>query len=166
MNPTKKPIAKKPATKKRGRPKKTTITEKAVVPKKKVIKRDYLFAVGRRKQAVARVRLYQKKSGDMEVNGAKMETYFPTENFQKIVRMPLELVGLNPGLFTIKVVGGGKHGQAESVRLGIARMLVKIDPELRTQLKKAGFLKRDPRVKERKKYGLKKARRAPQWAKR
>ena len=92
MNPTKKPIAKKPATKKRGRPKKTTITEKAVVPKKKVIKRDYLFAVGRRKQAVARVRLYQKKSGDMEVNGAKMETYFPTENFQKIVRMPLELV--------------------------------------------------------------------------
>ena len=97
--------------------------------KKKVIKHDYLFAVGRRKEAVARVRLYQKKKGDMEVNEKKMEEYFVTENFQKIVKMPLELVSINPGKFTIKVVGGGKHGQAESVRLGIARMLVKIDPE-------------------------------------
>ncbi|MFA6391399.1 MAG: 30S ribosomal protein S9 [Patescibacteria group bacterium] len=130
------------------------------------MKRDYLFAVGRRKASIARVRLYQKKDGEMEVNDKKMEVYFPTANLQKIVRMPLELVSLNPGQITIRVLGGGKHGQAESVRLGIARLLEKYNPELRSQLKKAGFLKRDPRVKERKKYGLKKARRAPQWAKR
>ncbi|MFA6271523.1 MAG: 30S ribosomal protein S9 [Patescibacteria group bacterium] len=130
------------------------------------MKHDYLFAVGRRKESIARVRLYQKKQGLMEINEKAMEVYFPTANLQKIVKMPLELVSLDPGQITVKVSGGGKHGQAESVRLGIARVLEKFNPELRSQLKKAGFLKRDPRVKERKKYGLKKARRAPQWAKR
>ncbi|MBU2236003.1 MAG: 30S ribosomal protein S9 [Patescibacteria group bacterium] len=130
------------------------------------MKRDYLFAVGRRKESVARVRLYQKKQGDIEINTKKFEDYFPTLNLQKIVKMPIELVSQEPGKITVKVSGGGKHGQAEAVRLGIARVLEKFNPELRVQLKKAGFLKRDPRVKERKKYGLKKARRAPQWAKR
>ncbi|MFA6524691.1 MAG: 30S ribosomal protein S9 [Patescibacteria group bacterium] len=134
--------------------------------KKKVVKHDYLFAVGRRKESVARVRLYQKKQGQIVVNEKEMKVYFPTANLQMIVKMPLELVSLDPGQITVRVSGGGKHGQAESVRLGIARVLEKYNPELRSQLKKAGFLKRDPRVKERKKYGLKKARRAPQWAKR
>ncbi len=167
MTPTKKPTAKTPATKKRGRPRKKVADQQVEAPKKKkVVRRDYLFAVGRRKQSVARVRLYQKKQGDMEVNDKKMEDYFQTQNLQKIVKMPLELISMNPGRITIKVVGGGKHGQAESVRLGIARVLEKYNPEFRLQLKKAGFLRRDPRVKERKKYGLKKARRAPQWAKR
>jgi small subunit ribosomal protein S9 len=167
MTPTKKTTAKTPAAKKRGRPKKKAIEHKAeLTVKKKVIKHDYLFAVGRRKESIARVRLYQKKQGLMEINEKAMEVYFPTANLQKIVKMPLELVSLDPGQITVKVSGGGKHGQAESVRLGIARVLEKFNPELRSQLKKAGFLKRDPRVKERKKYGLKKARRAPQWAKR
>jgi small subunit ribosomal protein S9 len=167
MTPTKKAPAKSTATKKRGRPRKKVAEQKIDAPKKKkVIKRDYIFAVGRRKEAVARVRLYQKKKGHMEVNNKKVEEYFPTDSFQKIVKMPLDLVNLDPGLITIKVVGGGKRGQAESVRLGIARILEKVNPDLRPQLKKAGFLKRDPRVKERKKFGLKKARRAPQWAKR
>jgi small subunit ribosomal protein S9 len=168
MTPTKKTAVKATATKKRGRPKKKAAVEHKVdlAVKKKIVKHDYLFAVGRRKESIARVRLHTKKEGDIEVNDKKMAVYFPTENLQKIVRMPLELVSLNPGQITIKVSGGGKHGQAESVRLGISRVLEKYNPELRSQLKKAGFLKRDPRVKERKKYGLKKARRAPQWAKR
>lgn len=168
MTPTKKTPLKTTATKKRGRPKKKALVEKKseIVVKKKVVKHDYLFAVGRRKESIARVRLYTKKQGEIEINDKKLEVYFPTVNLQTVVKMPLELVSIDPGQITVKVSGGGKHGQAESVRLGISRVLEKYNPELRSQLKKAGFLKRDPRVKERKKYGLKKARRAPQWAKR
>ncbi|MBI4090223.1 MAG: 30S ribosomal protein S9 [Candidatus Kerfeldbacteria bacterium] len=125
------------------------------------------MAVGRRKSAIARVRFTPKGSGSFLVNGQAVDGYFPTFELQKIVRGPLELTQpATTGDLSVKVNGGGKRGQAEAIRLGLSRLLVKLEPELRPTLKKAGFLTRDPRVKERKKYGLKRARRAPQWQKR
>lgn len=129
--------------------------------------RTYQVAVGRRKSAIARVRYTEKGNGTFKVNGQEIGTYFPTFELQKIVRDPLELTQQSANAeLSIKVHGGGKRGQAEAVRLGLSRLLVKLQPDLRVTLKKAGFLTRDPRVKERKKYGLKRARRAPQWQKR
>ena len=137
------------------------------VSTKKVIERAYIFAVGRRKTAVARVRWHVGKQGDFMVNGRPMNQYFPTPELQSTVMGPLTLTEMTgAGYVTAKVNGGGVPGQAESVRLGIARALVHVDPDLRLTLKRAGFLRRDPRAKERKKYGLKRARRAPQWQKR
>jgi len=154
-------------TRKRGRPKKKDVEKKEIQPvKKKIIKRNYFFAVGRRKEAVARVRYYQKGNGGIVINAKKLQDYFPTSSLQKIVQMPLEIVDIKTGSFTIKVKGGGKKGQAESIRLGIARVLEKFDSNLRGPLKREGLLRRDARVKERKKYGLRGARRAPQWRKR
>lgn len=129
--------------------------------------RTYIFAVGRRKQAVARVRWHAGQEPAITVNSRALANYFPTFELQQIVREPLVLTTLEEkGAVTVKVAGGGIQGQAEAVRLGIARALVKMDADLRLPLKRAGFLHRDPRVKERKKYGLKRARRAPQWQKR
>lgn len=131
------------------------------------VKKDYIFAVGRRKEAVARVRWHQHTAGDFTVNGRPMTHYFPSHNLQYVVTAPLVLThNETVGHVTAKVAGGGSQGQAEAVRLGIARALVKMDADLRLVLKQAGYLRRDPRVKERKKYGLKRARRAPQWQKR
>ncbi len=177
MSPDKKSIHKKrPATKKTTKAKLTTRVRKAAPPVVETPKprpaakpahRNYQFAVGRRKSAVARIRFFEKGTGAFQINGQGHDAYFPTFELKKIVRDPLELtkVGTESD-FLVKVNGGGKRGQAEAVRLGISRVLVKFQPDLRTTLKRAGFLTRDPRVKERKKYGLKRARRAPQWQKR
>lgn len=129
-------------------------------------KERYFEAVGRRKTAVARVRLFTK-AGEFLVNNKQYATYFTTLELQKIVEDALQKMKLL-GRFkvTIKVSGGGSHSQAEAVRHGLARCLIKFNSDFRKRLKRAGFLKRDPRMKERKKFGLKKARRAPQWAKR
>lgn len=124
------------------------------------------YGTGRRKKAVARVRLVPGE-GKVIVNGHGIDDYFGLETLKVIVRQPLELTG-TLGKFDViaKVEGGGFSGQAGAVRHGIARALLKADAELRPLLKKAGFLTRDPRMKERKKYGLKGARRAPQFSKR
>jgi small subunit ribosomal protein S9 len=123
-------------------------------------------ATGRRKQAIARVRLIPG-SGTWTINGRTLEDYFPNKVHQQIVNEPfvtLDLVDRYDVL--VRVQGGGISGQAGAVRLGIARSLIQTDDEARPPLKKAGFLTRDPRAKERKKYGLKKARKAPQYSKR
>ena len=128
---------------------------------------NYLYAVGRRKTAVARVRYYKTGAGEFEVNGKPLDQYFDTKTQVKMAQSPLNLASLaGQGKITVKVEGGGKMAQAVSVRHGVARVLLEIDPELRQVLKQAGFLTRDPRRKERKKPGLKKARRAPQFSKR
>lgn len=129
-------------------------------------KTEYIYAVGRRKTAVAQVRLYKKGEGEIIVNGKSLDEYFPAEQGED-VRLPLRLAGQTDKLkITVKVVGGGKNGQAEAVRHGLARTLIQLNPNFRKPLKKAGFLTRDSRRKERKKPGLKGARRAPQFSKR
>lgn len=135
------------------------------IVKKPAQKTDYVFAVGRRKSAIARVRIHKKGEGIL-VNGKEYSVYFSTAKLQGIVTLPLTLTGSSYGQITVKVLGGGVRGQAESVRHGIARALLLLDPQTRASLKQAGLLTRDSRVKERKKYGLKRARRAPQWQKR
>lgn len=127
----------------------------------------YYQAVGRRKTATATVRLY-KGSGKFLVNEKEPSQYFDrADEVMKDILGPLTICGLNNQFdITAKVKGGGKVAQAEAIRLGIARALVLIKPELKQTLKKVGFLTRDPREKERKKPGLKRARRAPQWQKR
>lgn len=127
----------------------------------------YFYAVGRRKSATATVRLYEKGTGKIFVNDIDMKDYFPRFEYQQIVTDPLKSVGeFDNHDITIHVMGGGKKGQADSVKLGISRALTTMNAELRDALKKQGFLSRDPRKKERKKPGLKGARRAPQWSKR
>lgn len=171
------PIKKKITTKKTSKPaakKQTNIKKDDTKPssdlaKQKTVsaKKDFIYAVGRRKSASARVRYYKKGSGEIIVNNQNFKIYFPYFTWQQIVTQPLEMSNKEKeGKIVVKVKGGGKMGQAESIRLGITRVLVQLDPDLRKTLKKAGFLTRDPRVKERKKYGLKRARRAPQWQKR
>ena len=128
----------------------------------------YFEAVGRRKTAVARVRLYPAKSRSFIINDEiELETYFPTENLQQIANDAFDAAGLEQQ-FSVSVHfhGGGKSAQAEALRHGIVRALEEYDGELRPKLKHAGYLKRDPRMKERKKFGLKKARKSPQWSKR
>ena len=122
-------------------------------------------AVGRRKKAVARVRLVPGK-GDILINKRELDDYFGLETLKMTVRQPLVLVNVTGFDVLVNVVGGGLTGQAGAIRHGISRALCKANPELRPELKKAGFLTRDPRMKERKKYGLKGARRAPQFSKR
>lgn len=133
----------------------------------RAVHHTYKVAVGRRKSAIARIRYTDKGNGLFLVNGQEVSTYFPTFEMKKIVNDPFEVTQFSlTGDVSVKVAGGGKHGQSEAVRLGTSRLLVLLNPEYRTVLKKAGFMTRDPRVKERKKYGLKRARRAPQWQKR
>ena len=126
---------------------------------------EYL-GTGRRKKAIARVRL-TPGSGKIVINKRDIDDYFGLETLKMIVRAPLELTKLN-GQYDVKVnvYGGGMTGQAGAIRHGMSRCLIKADPELRPALKRAGYLTRDPRMKERKKYGLKAARRAPQFSKR
>jgi len=128
--------------------------------------RPYFAGTGRRKTSVARVRLYNG-TGNITVSGRDITDYVGLDTLKYIVRQPLELTNLT-GKFdvVINVNGGGLSGQAGAVRHGIARALLLYDENLRSELKKAGFLTRDPRMKERKKYGLKAARRAPQFSKR
>lgn len=122
--------------------------------------------VGRRKTSVVRVRLLEGE-GKVFVNGKKLEEYFPTMATRLRVLEPLRMVGAETR-FDVHATaeGGGTTGQTDALRLGIARALIEVDPELRPQLKRAGFLTRDPRAVERKKYGLRKARKAPQYTKR
>ena len=124
------------------------------------------YGTGRRKSSVARVRLVPG-NGNVIINGKDMAEYFGKKTLEMIVMQPLELTE-TVGRFDVKVnaTGGGTSGQAGAIRHGIARGLLQYDEELRSALKKAGFLTRDPRMKERKKYGLKAARRAPQFSKR
>ena len=123
--------------------------------------RPFFYGTGRRKSSVARVRLYNG-TGSVTINKRDIDDYFGLDTLKLIVRQPLELTG-NTGKFdvVVNVCGGGVSGQAGAIRHGIARALLQVDENLRPQLKKAGFLTRDPRMKERKKYGLKAARRAP-----
>jgi len=124
------------------------------------------IATGRRKEAVARVRLVPG-DGNFRLNGRSLEEYFPTRAHRMIVSSPLRTVGRDKDLDVIaRIEGGGVSGQAGALRHGISRALLELDPELRPVLKKEGFLTRDAREKERRKYGLKKARKAPQYSKR
>ncbi len=130
-------------------------------------KKPYMYGTGRRKSSVARVHLFQGGSGKITVNGRDMDDYFGLDTLKYIVRQPLNAVGVNEKVdVEVTVSGGGLAGQAGAIRHGIARALLQVDESYRTVLKSAGFLTRDPRMKERKKYGLKAARRAPQFSKR
>jgi small subunit ribosomal protein S9 len=121
---------------------------------------------GRRKRAVARVR-FRPGNGQIVVNGRDVKDYFPSESHRMVLTEPLRVTSTDD-VYDVDatLVGGGATGQAEALRLGISRALSQLDPELRSALKKEGFLTRDPRKKESKKYGLKKARKAPQYSKR
>lgn len=150
--------------------KKKSLSSKA---RRKSSEGRYYEAVGRRKKAVARVRLFTSGAsqsiteGNLIINNKPYKEYFPILALQKKIEAPfLRLKSTKRFKGTVKVKGGGPTGQADAVRHGIARALVLFDDNFRKKLKKAGYLKRDPRKKERKKFGLKKARRAPQWRKR
>jgi small subunit ribosomal protein S9 len=137
------------------------------MPAKAKEKTKYYQAVGRRKTSTCIVRLYEKKDGEIIVNEKKLEEYFPTFDLQKTVKEPLtDLSMISKFSVSAKVKGGGTKSQAEAVRHGIARAIVLFDETLRKQVKATGYLTRDPRMRERKKPGLKRARRAPQWRKR
>ena len=130
-------------------------------------KKPYMYGTGRRKSSVARVRLYQGGTGAITINGRDIDEYFGLDTLKLIVRQPLVTTKtLGTVDIVCTVAGGGVSGQAGAIRHGIARALLQVDPEYRAALKAAGFLTRDPRMKERKKYGLKAARRAPQFSKR
>lgn len=146
-----------------------------VVPVAPVIKEKYYEAMGRRKESIARVRMYTKKATDIIesdkalviVNNKDYRDYFSDSTLWEVVEAPLKrLKSLNRFKATVVVRGGGKSGQADAIKQGIARTLVLFDQNFRKKLRKAGYLTRDPRAKERRKYGLKKARKAPRWAKR
>ena len=129
-------------------------------------KQQYFYGTGRRKSSVARVRVYPG-SGKITINGRDIDDYFGLETLKLIVRQPLALTETAEQFDVVcTVAGGGVTGQAGAIRHGLSRALLVFNPELRPVLKKAGFLTRDPRMKERKKYGLKAARRAPQFSKR
>ena len=130
-------------------------------------KRKYFYGTGRRKSSVARVRVYENGTGNITINGRDIDNYFGLDTLKMVVRQPMvatETLGKFDVVCT--VAGGGVTGQAGAIRHGISRALLTINPEYRPTLKAAGFLTRDPRMKERKKYGLKGARRAPQFSKR
>lgn len=165
----------KTATKKNQ---KTDSAKEKVLPKQaiaaeKTKKNDKFFpGIGRRKTAIAQVRLYpQKKSDeqllDFSVNRIEYKKYFPPAKLQEIVAAPINLLHLqNRFKVTCNIIGGGISSRAEAIRLGVSRALIKANPIFKKPLKRAGYLTRDARKKERKKPGLKKARRAPQWQKR
>ena len=130
-------------------------------------KKKYFYGTGRRKSSIARVRVYENGTGSITINGRNIDDYFGLETLKLIVRQPLATTEqLGKVDIVVSVVGGGVSGQAGAIRHGIARALVVMNPEYRPALKAAGFMTRDPRMKERKKYGLKAARRAPQFSKR
>ncbi len=133
---------------------------------KKLGKIKYIEGIGRRKESTARVRVYPtRKTGEFIVNQKNYQDYFPLEKYQQIVTAPLKLINRKINV-SVKVKGGGITGQAEAIRLGLARALVKLNEAWRPEFRKLGLLTRDPRMVERKKYGLRKARRARQWRKR
>ena len=130
-------------------------------------KRPYTYGTGRRKSSTARVHLIPNGTGTITVNGRTLDDYFGLETLKLIVRQPLVTTDMLGKVdIVVTVAGGGVSGQAGAIRHGISRALLTLNPEYRATLKAAGFLTRDPRMKERKKYGLKAARRAPQFSKR
>ncbi len=131
-------------------------------------KGEYYYGMGRRKTAVARVRLYPNGEGNVTVNGKQAQSYFgQREALLATINAPLRTLELNNAYdMNIKVLGGGVSGQAGAIRHALARALVRVNPEWKPALRRAGFLTRDPRMKERKKPGLKRARKAPQYTKR
>jgi small subunit ribosomal protein S9 len=146
----------------------TTESPDAAAPRaaRRAVVTGHANGLGRRKEAIARVRI-APGTGQWKINGRTLEGYFPNKVHQQIVNEPFVTLG-GEGKFDViaRIDGGGVTGQAGALRLGVARALLLVDPENRPLLKKAGFLTRDARVKERKKYGLKKARKAPQYSKR
>jgi small subunit ribosomal protein S9 len=134
---------------------------------KKTTKEKFFESIGRRKTSTARVRIKISNKTSFIVNGKDSREYFKTEEQRRLVQDPI--IKGKPGSkwnIEVKVKGGGIHSQAEAIRHGLARALVSVEQELRGKMKTLGFLKRDPRAKERRKFGLKKARKAPQWSKR
>ena len=130
-------------------------------------KKKYFYGTGRRKSSVARARVYENGTGSVIINGRDINDYFGLDTLKLVVNQPLvaaDLVGKVD--LVVTVTGGGVSGQAGAIRHGLSRALVTLNPEYRATLKAAGFMTRDPRMKERKKYGLKAARRAPQFSKR
>ena len=135
--------------------------------KANVKKKLQFWGTGRRKKAIARVRLIPGGNGTIVINDRAFEDYFPQGTLQYIVKQPITLLEVESKYdIIVNVIGGGYTGQAGAIRLGVARALLEAEENSRSALKAAGFLTRDPRAKERKKYGLKKARRAPQFSKR
>ena len=146
----------------------TTESPEAAAPRaaRRPVVTGHASGLGRRKEAIARVRIVPG-TGQWKINGRTLEAYFPNKVHQQIVGEPFVTLSAEGNFDVIaRIVGGGVSGQAGALRLGVARALILVDPENRPPLKKAGFLTRDPRVTERKKYGLKKARKAPQYSKR
>jgi len=141
-----------------------TTTKEKTTPTKD--KERYIEAIGRRKTSTARVRITPASKNTFTINDRDLASYFPTAELRKVVEEALNKVKAGNFNISVHVKGGGVHSQAEAVRHGIARALVKHDESFKTKIKTAGFLKRDPRAKERRKFGLKKARKAPQWSKR
>ena len=130
-------------------------------------KKKYFYGTGRRKSSVARVRVYENGTGAITINGRDIDDYFGLDTLKLVVRQPLTTTDMAGKVdIVITVCGGGVSGQAGAIRHGLSRALVVLNPEMRASLKAAGFMTRDPRMKERKKYGLKAARRAPQFSKR
>jgi len=139
-------------------------TKKIKNPEEK--KERYFEGIGKRKSSVARVRIFPGGKG-IKINDKNLDDYFPLSGLRKKVNAPIEKLESSEGFnITVKVKGGGITGQAEAIRLGISRALVKFNEEFRKRLRRLGYLTRDARKVERKKFGLKKARRAPQWRKR
>lgn len=128
--------------------------------------KKYIEAIGRRKTSAARVRITPASKTSYTINSRNLASYFPTEELRRTVEEAVGKTKSHNFEVSVKVSGGGIHSQAEAVRHGIARALVEYDETFKETLKKSGLLKRDPRAKERRKFGLKKARKAPQWSKR
>lgn len=161
-------VSKITTPKKTGRKK---LGAETIEPKTEASKERYFEAVGRRKTSIARVRIWLVKQNngsvpEVTVNGKSISNYFVWPEYQEIVLAPLHKTSDFNWRISVKVKGGGLHAQAVATRHGLSRVLILANPESRKVLKTAGFLTRDPRMKERKKFGLKGARRAPQWSKR
>ena len=159
MSPIKKTIIKK----------RVAIPKAEKIPEKKSLEKTehYFESLGRRKTSAARVRISEKGEKGIFINDKPYQAYFPSLELQEIILSPLKMMScLDTFRISVKVNGGGIHSQAEAVRHGVARALVLFNADFRKRLKKAGFLTRDSRMRERKKFGLKRARRAPQWRKR
>ncbi len=168
--------AKKPADKEAA-PKKRVAKKIVAVPEEQELAEEvasqqakggsFISTVGRRKTSIARVRLVKNGKGMITINGRKMDQYFTTYDLREQVTAPLKVTGQETSVdVSAKVTGGGMRGQSEAVRHAVSRALVELNPTFRKTLKKLGYLTRDARKKERKKFGLKSARRAPQWSKR
>ena len=164
---TKTKIEKKKIKKFKKTDKKTAVKPKETAIKPKAKPARYFEAVGRRKTSGARVRLFTQGEKILLINGKPIKEYFPDLEIQQIAISALEKMKcLDHFNVSIKVRGGGIHSQSEAIKHGISRALVKFNPDFRKRLRKAGYITRDPRERERKKFGLKRARRAPQWSKR